>query len=264
MQTFRKLPTTVPIDEQRRRQDQRGPARCSIIESSLRRRSDRGAVTRRRGSASATSSAVRPSVSTTSVGDLPVERRPGGEDVGDLGERAGGGQRGPAGEPARVGPEPVGQHRRGRPRARRRSRTPQSRAGSASRRTRPPPVARTRRAAAPSARRATAPPSRGRPARRPRRRSTRIDRPSRASSSTSASRNGRPSRSARIRPTVDLPSRGSRPAPGPGGSCGSCAHSRIGPSLRRTTSRITSIGALLPGVELELLRPPGGRTCRRR
>ena len=71
---------------------------------------------------------------------------------------------------------------------------------------RPPPVATIPPwpAGRPS-RRGPGPRSRGRRTRRPRSKIARIERPSRASTSRSASANGRPSRSARIRPTVDLP-----------------------------------------------------------
>ena len=101
---------------------------------------------------------------------------------------------GPIGQAARVGVQPVGQRGRDRPRARRRSRTRAGDGGSTSRRTTPPPVARIGRvdgrqlgehALLPIAedRLPSLGEDRGG-----------SDRPTRASSSTSASANGRPNR----------------------------------------------------------------------
>ena len=214
MQTFRKLPTTVPIRKKPR------PSTTNIGQVD-----EHGAapvVTEGRGRNCDDSSmrfqgVQRPRIACGHlfralavgrdhhVGQLGVQRRTRREDLRDLGERPGRGEGGPPGEAAPVGLEPSGQlvgigrqpddeselaeprpvrlaeHR---PAARRQDR---------------PGTART------SARPGSAPPSRGTPARPTRRRSP--DRPARRGPRSRGRRRRTAGPAARrgSRPTVDLP-----------------------------------------------------------
>ena len=143
MQTFRKLPTTVPMtNTPTPRRIRIGPmqehgADCPSVEWQALGRS------RGRGSASATSSGVRPAVSIASVGHLFIERRPGGQHRGDLGERARRRSARAARRPASaVRSAACGPARRARPRARPRGRDVRRSRRFDSRSTAPPPVAR--------------------------------------------------------------------------------------------------------------------------
>ena len=186
-----------PTDE---RTSERRQAVClaSKSRSRFRASSIRGSRRRRaRGSL--------PSVSITASASLGVQRGADRQHLDDLVEGPGRRQGGPRGEAARGRPAGGGPARRDRPSARRRTRSRGAAAGW------PRGAPRRRRwrgwrpglSAASSARvrssqsRKTGSPDSAKIAR--------IDRPERASISRSASRNGRPRRSARIRPTVDLP-----------------------------------------------------------
>ena len=154
--------------------------------------------------ASATSEAVRRSVSTTASATSRYKGGPAAQDVGELGERPGRRQRGAVGQPPGVGLQPGGERGEvgGQP-----DDEPEVAEQAPVRLAEDDaPAGRQDRAAAgPSARRARATP-RSRNAGSPSSaKIARIDRPATRSNSTSASTNGRSSRCARIRPTVDLP-----------------------------------------------------------
>ena len=203
MQTFRKLPTTVPIANSPhpriRWTGQRSRPRGRLRRSGPHERGQRsriGVGHLRRG---------RPAGVDDGVGHRAIERRPRFEDPAISSRVPGGGQGGAVGQPAGVGPEPAGQHlgvgrqpddeaerpdqARGSPRGGRpRPRSPGSSRAGVRQVAEDPllPVAEGGLALLGEDRGGSA----GRRAPRARR---------------SASANGRPSRSARIRPTVDLP-----------------------------------------------------------